>query len=289
MSDDPPLNEIPAPGTPAYFVGIGASAGGLEALETFFSAAPPTTGCADRHSAPVARLQELDGRAVCRSEPRCRCGVPRRACVEANTVYLIPPRRYSSIFHQKLLLTDIDPRQGTQPADRHLPALAGRGSGRKGRWHHPVGHRQRWRAWLRAIKEAGGMVMAQSPESAKFDGMPRAAIDTGLVDVVLPPEEMPSRLSASCGARSPPRRSFEPAVARRGWADAHLFAAAGAVQARLHLLQAEHRAAQDRTPRIGMPVRDLREYVRLIESKPSESRHAVSRTADRRNQLLSRP
>ena len=47
---------------------------------------------------------------------------------------------------------------------------------------------------IRAIKEAGGMVMAQSEESAKFDGMPRAAIATGLADFILPPDEMPAKL-----------------------------------------------------------------------------------------------
>jgi chemotaxis response regulator CheB len=193
MSDDPPPHEVPAPGTPTYFVGIGASAGGLEALESFFAAAPLDSGCAfivvqhlspDYKSLMVELLSKRTAMPVRRAEEGMQ--------VEANVVYLIPPRKVLRIFHGKLLLTDIDPGKGLNlPIDIFLRSLA-EDQGEKAIGVILSGTGSDGVRGLRAIKEAGGMVMAQSPESAKFDGMPRAAIDTGLVDVVLPPDEMPA-------------------------------------------------------------------------------------------------
>lgn len=114
--------------------------------------------------------------------------------VEANSVYLIPPKKNLSIFHGKLLLSESDHNRGLNlPIDVFLRSLAddqaekaigiilsGTGSdGVRG---------------IRAIKESGGIVMVQNEESARFDGMPRAALSTGLADFVLPPDEMPERL-----------------------------------------------------------------------------------------------
>lgn len=113
-----------------------------------------------------------------------------------NHVYLIPPKKNLTIFHGKLLLSDQDHSRGINlPIDLFLRSLAddqaeravaiilsGTGSdGMRG---------------VRAVKENGGMVMVQSEESAKFDGMPRSAISTGLADFVLPPDQMPKQLQA---------------------------------------------------------------------------------------------
>ena len=113
-----------------------------------------------------------------------------------NHVYLIPPKKNLTIFHGKLLLSDQDHSRGINlPIDLFLRSLAddqaeravaiilsGTGSdGMRG---------------VRTIKENGGMVMVQSEESAKFDGMPRSAISTGLADFVLPPDQMPKQLQA---------------------------------------------------------------------------------------------
>jgi len=167
----------------------------LEALEAFFSPMAPDSGLAfiviqhlspDYKSMMVELLSKRTALPVRRAEEGMR--------VEANSVYLIPPKKNLSIFHGKLLLSESDHSRGLNlPIDVFLRSLAedqtekaigvilsGTGSdGVRG---------------IRAIKEAGGMVMAQSEESAKFDGMPRAAIATGLADFILPPDEMPAKL-----------------------------------------------------------------------------------------------
>lgn len=189
----PPVEADPS--IPVYYVGVGASAGGLEALETFFSPIAPDSGLAfiviqhlspDYKSMMVELLSKRTAMPVRRAEEGMR--------VEANSVYLIPPKKNLSIFHGKLLLSESDHSRGLNlPIDVFLRSLAddqaekaigvilsGTGSdGVRG---------------IRAIKEAGGMVMVQSEESAKFDGMPRAAISTGLADFILPPDEMPAKL-----------------------------------------------------------------------------------------------
>ena len=185
----------PDPSTPIYYVGVGASAGGLEALEAFFSPMAPDSGLAfiviqhlspDYKSMMVELLSKRTAMPVRRAEEGMR--------VEANSVYLIPPKKNLSIFHGKLLLSESDHSRGLNlPIDVFLRSLAddqaekaigvilsGTGSdGVRG---------------IRAIKETGGMVMVQSEESAKFDGMPRAAIATGLADFILAPDEMPAKL-----------------------------------------------------------------------------------------------
>jgi two-component system CheB/CheR fusion protein len=182
---------------PVFYAGIGASAGGLEALEAFFSRMTPKSGLAfiviqhlspDYKSLMVELLSKRTEMKVLRAE--------EGMVVEADKVYLIPPKKNLSIFHGKLLLSDPDHSKGLNlPIDVFLRSLAddqaekavgiilsGTGSdGVRG---------------IRAIKEAGGMVMVQSEDSAKFDGMPRSAASTGLADFILAPEEMPENLVA---------------------------------------------------------------------------------------------
>ncbi|MCB1766625.1 MAG: chemotaxis protein CheR, partial [Candidatus Competibacteraceae bacterium] len=180
-----------------YYVGVGASAGGLEALESFFSQMPAESGMAFiviQHLSPdyKSMMVELLSKRTAMPVRRAEEGM----LVEVNSVYLIPPKKNLSIFHGKLLLSESDHSRGLNlPIDVFLRSLAddqaekaigvilsGTGSdGVRG---------------IRAIKEAGGMVMVQSEESAKFDGMPRAAISTGLTDFILPPDEMPAKLTS---------------------------------------------------------------------------------------------
>lgn len=180
---------------PSHFVGIGASAGGLEAIETFFTHMPPDSGMAfiivqhlspDYKSLMVELLSKRTPMPVYRAE--------EGMTVEPNCVYLIPPKKNLTIFHGRLLLSEQDHSRGINlPIDVFFRSLAedqgelavgvvlsGTGSdGMRG---------------VRAIKESGGMVMVQNPESAKFDGMPRSALSTGLADFILAPEEMPQQL-----------------------------------------------------------------------------------------------
>ncbi|WP_051321309.1 chemotaxis protein CheB [Chrysiogenes arsenatis] len=182
---------------PSHYVAVGASAGGLEAIEAFFTNMPPNSGFGfiviqhlspDYKSLMVELLSKKTQMSVFRAEDAMN--------VQANCVYLIPPKMNLTIFHGKLFLTEQDHNRGINlPIDIFLRSLAedqaekaiavilsGTGSdGMRG---------------VRAVKEFGGMVMVQTEDSARFDGMPRSAISTGLADFVLPPDKMPSQLLA---------------------------------------------------------------------------------------------
>ena len=180
---------------PSYYVCIGASAGGLEAIEAFFKHMPSDSGLAfvvvqhlspDYKSLMAELLSKHTRMPVLRSEDGM--------AVEANHVYLIPPKKNLAIFHGKLLLTDQDASRGVNlPIDIFLRSLA-EDQGEKAIAIILSGTGSDGTRGIRAIKEQGGMIMAQSEDSAKFDGMPKSAINTGLPDFILPPEEMPRLL-----------------------------------------------------------------------------------------------
>ena len=199
-------------------VGIGASAGGLAAFEAFFSGMPAAAdpGMAFvlvQHLAPDHKsiLSEL-----VRRHTRMRVfDVEDGMTVHPNCAYIIPPNRDMAFLNGALHLLEPAAARGqrlpidfffrTLSQDQHERAigivLSGTGSdGTLG---------------VRAIKGEGGMAMAQTLDSTEFDGMPRSAIATGLVDFVMPPAEMPAQLIAyvthafgtATGAATPPPRS----------------------------------------------------------------------------------
>ncbi len=182
---------------PTHIVGIGASAGGLEAIETFFKNMPPDNNLAfvvvqhlspDYKSLMVELLTKKTEMPVHRAEDGME--------VRPGNVYLIPPKKNLTIFHGKLLLNDKVPSHGVNlPIDIFLRSLA-EDQGERSIAIILSGSGSDGTRGVRAIKEMGGMVMVQTEESAKFDGMPRAAIATGLADFVLPPDEMPPQLLA---------------------------------------------------------------------------------------------
>jgi len=176
-------------------VGIGASAGGLEAFETFFKAMAPDTGLAFvlvAHLDPthVSLLPELVRKWTQMPVSQIENGLQ----VEPNYVYVIPPNRNLHILHGTLqLLERTQPRGLNLPIDAFFRSLAQdqggnaigivlSGTGTDG----TIG--------LKAIKGEAGMTMAQDRESASYDGMPRSAIATELVDFILPPDKMPEQL-----------------------------------------------------------------------------------------------
>jgi two-component system, chemotaxis family, CheB/CheR fusion protein len=185
---------------PSHIVGIGASAGGLEAIETFFKNMPPKNNLAfvvvqhlspDYKSLMVELLTKKTEMLVHRAEDGME--------VQAGSVYLIPPKKNLTIFHGKLLLNDKVSSQGINlPIDIFLRSLA-EDQGERAIAIILSGSGSDGTRGVRAIKEMGGMVMVQTEDSAKFDGMPRAAISTGVADFILPPEDMPG----SCRPMSP--------------------------------------------------------------------------------------
>jgi chemotaxis methyl-accepting protein methylase len=189
----------PAPPVCASFpiVGIGASAGGLEALEQLLGHVPAGSGMAFvivQHLDPTRKgiMPELLQRNTIMKVAQ----VKDRTKVRPDCVYVIPPNKDMSILHGVLhLLEPAAPRGLRLPIDFFLRSLAldqeersigvilsGMGSdGTLG---------------LRAIKEKAGVVLVQDPATAKFDGMPRSAVDAGLADIVAPVDELPGKLLA---------------------------------------------------------------------------------------------
>ncbi len=185
----------PKPNPAAYIVGIGASAGGLEALQEFFKAVPKITGIGFvviQHLSPDYKslMDELLARYTKLRISKADDGM----LVEADTIYLIPPRKNLSVFHGKLMLEDQGNRSGIiLPIDIFFRSLA-KDMEKKAIGIILSGTGSDGTLGTRAIKEAGGMVMAQDVETAKFDGMPRSSISTGMVDYILAPSEMPEAL-----------------------------------------------------------------------------------------------
>ncbi len=186
---------------PVYYVGIGASAGGLEAIETFFKHMPHDSDLAFvvvQHLSPDYKslMAELLSKHTLMPVLRSEDGMQ----VQANHIYLIPPKKNLTIFHGKLLLKDQEFDRSANgginlPIDIFLRSLA-EDMGEKAIAIILSGTGSDGTRGIRTIKEQGGMIMVQSEESAKFDGMPKSAITTGLADFILPPEEMPRQLQS---------------------------------------------------------------------------------------------
>jgi two-component system CheB/CheR fusion protein len=178
-------------------VGIGASAGGLEALEIFLSHVPPGSGLAFvivQHLDPTHQgimpelLQRVTAMKVFQVKDRLK--------VEPNCVYVIPPNKDMSILHGILyLFAPVAPRGLRLPIDFFFRALAeDRQEGSIGVILSGMG--SDGTLGLKAIKEKAGVVLVQEPASAKFDSMPRSAIAAGLADIVAPAEELPGKIIA---------------------------------------------------------------------------------------------
>ena len=190
-----PRNTSEAPVSPFPIVGIGCSAGGLEALEKFFKHVPADCGMSfvvvqhldpTHQSALPQLIQRITQMRVMEAENHMR--------VKPNCVYLIPPNKDLTIVHRALHLgKPAEPRGQRLPIDRFLRTLAAdqqenavgvilSGMGSDG----VLG--------LRAIKERAGLVLVQDPVTARADSMPKSAIESGVVDIVAVAEELPARI-----------------------------------------------------------------------------------------------
>ena len=249
-------NQRSAPGARAsarpgdfLVVGIGASAGGLEACRKFVDALPARNGMAFilvQHLDPTheSMMVDLLGGHTSMNVRQATDGM----LIERDHLYVIPPGTYLSVSDGALRISQPQARHGARlPFDFLLHSLAEEygaravcvvlsGTGADG----SLG--------LKAVKEKGGLVIAQDPDEAGYDGMPRSAIATGAVDLVLPVAKIPEALvkydrrmalartqngfaSAGCGAGL---------VARNHRSSSH------EDRARFHALQARYAAAPDR-------------------------------------------
>jgi two-component system CheB/CheR fusion protein len=178
-------------------VGIGASAGGLAAFEAFFSGMPAVTEpnmafVLVQHLAPDHKsiLTGLIQRYTRMQVFEVQDGME----VKANCTYIIPPGRDMAFRDGKLQLSE-----PSAPRGHHLPIDFFFRSLTKDQHERAIGivlsgTGSDGTLGIRDIKNEGGIAMAQSPDSAEYGGMPKNAIDTGLVDFVLFPAEMPAQL-----------------------------------------------------------------------------------------------
>ncbi len=202
---------------PRFVVGIGASAGGLDPLVRFFENLPKDTGMAFvivQHLSPDFKslMDELLARHTPLPIHLVEDGMP----VEADHIYLIPAKKEMIVSGGRLLLSERGPQQELAlPIDVFFRSLAqdygsqavaivlsgGGSDGSRGISH---------------VHETGGLVLVQDPDSAQFDSMPNAAIETGVVDHTLRPEDMPRLLldRARGSLPAPPRMQPEPEAPR---------------------------------------------------------------------------
>lgn len=205
-----PKSDAPdAPSVPTRIVGIGASAGGLAALEQFFEQVPGDSGLAYvviQHLAPTEKsllvelLQRVTTLPVREASARLR--------IEPNCVYVIPPDRELSVAGGILRSAQpADPRGLRLPIDVLFSSLA-RDQGDRAIAVILSGMGADGTQGLASIKALGGLVLVQQPDSAQFDSMPSSAIATGLADIVALPADLPRRILA-CVAQPRPAPAVE--------------------------------------------------------------------------------
>ena len=145
---------------------------------------------------------------------------------------------------------------------------------------------------LREIKSAGGITLAQAPGTAKYDGMPRAAIATGMVDLVLSPREIAARLGQigrTPTSRTAPRTTARrAAVAGRQAARRDLHAAAAVERHRLPPVQAADHPAPAPPPHGAQRGRRLDDYLRLLQQQAARDPGALAGPADPRDAIFPR-
>jgi two-component system CheB/CheR fusion protein len=195
MSTPPPVPTAQRPDP--FIVGIGASAGGIEALQHFFLHARPDSGAAyvvilhlspDHDSQLATVLQHATAMPVSQ--------VKERVEIEANHVYVVPPNRLLSLDRQSIVVSDITRlEQRRAPVDLFFRSLAD-AQGSRAVCVILSGTGPNGSSGLKRIKEYGGVVIAQRPEEAEYADMPKNAIATGLVDFVLPIADIPPQIEA---------------------------------------------------------------------------------------------
>jgi len=175
-------------------VGLGASAGGLEALKAFFTKVPPTSGMAfivlvhmtpNQPSLMPALLQKTTSIPVSAAKDE--------EPLEPNRAYVIPPNKDISVYNGKIQLLDMTTKRALLPIDYFFRSLA-QDQGENAAAIVLSGMGTDGTLGIKEIKVHNGLVFVQSEDSAGYDGMPRSAINTGIVDMIMAPADMPEKL-----------------------------------------------------------------------------------------------
>lgn len=211
------LSELP-------IVGLGGSAGGVEALREFFSVASPTLGVAYvviMHLSPYHDSVLADILQRCTAMPVIK--VEKTVRVQANTVYVIPPGKSIETLDGHITLAD-------QPLERHRLITVDIFFRTLAETHGPhavavvlSGADGDGAIGIKRIKERGGLTIVQDPEEAKVNGMPRSALATGMVDWEPPVAKMPERIeqyfamerSVRLPAEAPASNESNPALSEK--------------------------------------------------------------------------
>jgi two-component system CheB/CheR fusion protein len=256
-------------------VGIGASAGGLDACRKFLAALPPDSGMAFiliQHLDPTheSMMVELLAGSTPMTVMQAAEGIP----VERDHLYIIPPGTYLSVIDGALRLSQPQARHGARlPFDFLLHSLAA-GCGSRTICVVLSGTGADGSLGLRAVKEKGGLVIAQDPDEAEYSGMPRNAIATGGVDLVLSVGRIPEALTQR-------DRSATRASTRDGLLDQDtisdwlpeiidLLRARTAHDFTLYKPGTLQRRIERRMAMAGVDIRDSDRYIKILRSDPGE-------------------
>lgn len=190
---------------PLTIVGIGSSAGGLESLQPLLNGLRATGKIAfivAQHMSPLHRslMVELLSKGCALRVVEALDG----AFIEPDTVYVTPPNRDIKVNKDRIELKQIDRVEGPKPSIDTLFTSMAKSLGNKALGVILSGTGSDGAQGCRAIRDAGGITIAQIPTSAKFDGMPSAAIRSEAVDLILPPREIALQLEKIIS--SPPPR-----------------------------------------------------------------------------------
>jgi two-component system CheB/CheR fusion protein len=196
-----------------YVAAVGASAGGLEAIEAFFD----NVRQSDNIAFVVVQHLSPDYKSLMDELLRKHTNMPIHVAEDGmelapSNVYLIPRKANMTVFNGRLFLSE--QRTGLNlPIDIFMKSVA-EDFGERAIGVVLSGTGSDGTRGIRQIKESGGLVLVQDEESAKFDGMPRSAMTTGIVDFVLPPQKMPPEIERFVGnAVVMTRSDGEPTIA----------------------------------------------------------------------------
>jgi len=193
-------------------VGVGASAGGLEALRAFFSRMPAEPGFAcvvvlhlspEHESHLVQMLQPYTQMPVCQ--------VVKTTALKPNHVYVIPPNANLNSIDTHLRLTQLEGRRSKRATIDHFLRTLAETHGEQAIGVILSGAGSDGALGIRQIKEHGGLTLAQHPREAEYGSMPQSAIATGTVDIVLPVRDMAEEIEAYC--------TTQPLIAKPGGDD----------------------------------------------------------------------
>ncbi|WP_234085860.1 EAL domain-containing protein [Azonexus sp. R2A61] len=190
------------PTSPRYVVGIGASAGGLEALTALISHLPVDLGICYvviQHLSPTYRsmMAQLLGRDTEMAVREAEDG----GLLEANTIFIAPANHNLTLEGDTFVLIETPPRVAPKPSVNVFLASLAEARGGDAIGVILSGTGSDGAQAIGSIKAAGGFTFAQEPASAKYSGMPQAAIDSGTIDWVLPPDEIARRIAEIARSR----------------------------------------------------------------------------------------